>query len=148
MYYETDKDDHGLPFSPFKSCVVPRPIGWISTRSKDGVDNLAPYSQFQNLTFDPPYVMIGINQTVDGKRKDTTVNIEDTGEFVYNMVTYDLRDAMNRTAVQEPPEVDEFEAAGLHKAPSKIVHVPRVEESPIQLTLSSAGWWRCTSRTK
>ena len=132
MYYETDKDDHGLPFSPFKSCVVPRPIGWISTRSKDGVDNLAPYSQFQNLTFDPPYVMIGINQTVDGKRKDTTVNIEDTGEFVYNMVTYDLRDAMNRTAVQEPPEVDEFEAAGLHKAPSKLVNVPRVEESPIQ----------------
>ncbi|NTW72419.1 MAG: flavin reductase family protein [Eubacteriaceae bacterium] len=133
MYYETDKDDHNLSFSPFKSCVIPRPIGWISTRSADGIDNLAPYSQFQNLTFDPPYVMIGINQNPDGKRKDTTNNIEQTGEFVYNMVTYDLKDKMNKTAVGVDPSVDEFEFAGLKKVPSKLVKPFRVAESPVQM---------------
>lgn len=133
MFYETEKDDHHLPMSPFKSCVVPRAIGWISTQSPDGIDNLAPYSQFQNLTFDPPYVMIAINQTRDGKRKDTTNNIEATGEFVYNMVTYDLREQMNKTATGFEPEVDEFEKAGLTKSPSRLVKPFRVAESPIQM---------------
>lgn len=133
MFYETEKDDHNLPMSPFKSCVVPRAIGWISTQSKDGHDNLAPYSQFQNLTFDPPYVMIAINQKMDGKRKDTTNNIEATGEFVYNMVTYDLKDQMNKTATGFDPGVDEFEMAGLTKAPSRMVKPFRVAESPIQM---------------
>lgn len=133
MYYETETDTHNLKRNPFKSCVVPRAISWISTRSIDGVDNLAPYSQFQNLTFDPPYVMIGINQTGAGKRKDTTVNIEQTGEFVYNMVTFDLREKMNLTAMGLDPSVDEFEFAGLTKAPSKLVKPFRVAESPVQL---------------
>ena len=98
MHYHPEKDNHGLSFNPFKSCVLPRPIAWISTISPEGIDNIAPYSQFQNLTFDPPYVMIAINQNANGVRKDTTNNIEQTGEFVYNMVTYDLREAMNITA--------------------------------------------------
>lgn len=136
MYYETDKDNHNLPLSPFKFCAVPRPIGWISTRSADGIDNLAPYSQFQNLTFDPPYVMIGINQNQQGKRKDTTNNIEQTGEFVYNMVTYDLREQMNMTANSVDSTVDEFEVAGLTKAPSVLVKPFRVAESPIQMECS------------
>jgi flavin reductase (DIM6/NTAB) family NADH-FMN oxidoreductase RutF len=93
---------------------------------------LAPYSQFQNLTFDPPYVMFAANQTTDGRRKDTVVNAEQTGEFVYNMVTYDLRDAMNRSAAEVPPEVDEFELAGVTKAPSVTVKPCRVQESPVQ----------------
>ena len=131
MIYEPEKNNHGLPRSPFKSCVVPRPIGWISTTSADGVDNLAPYSQFPNLSFDPPYVMVVVNQ-VDGHRKDTTINIEATGEFVYNMVNYDLRDKMNISSVGYGPEVDEFEQAGLTKAPSVLVKAPRVAESPIQ----------------
>ena len=88
MFYETEKNDHGLPHDPFKSCVIPRPIAWISSLGSDGVNNLAPYSQFQNLTFDPPYVMFAANQTTDGRRKDTVVNAEQTGEFVYNMATY------------------------------------------------------------
>jgi flavin reductase (DIM6/NTAB) family NADH-FMN oxidoreductase RutF len=109
MFYDPDKNDHGLPHNPFKSCVVPRPIGWISTVSLDGVHNLAPYSQFQNLTFDPPYVMFAANQNSTGKRKDTATNTEQTGEFVYNMATYDLREAVNRSAAPVAPDVDEFE---------------------------------------
>ena len=131
MFYETGKNNHGLAHDPFKSCVVPRPIGWISTLGIDGVPNLAPFSQFQNLTFDPPYVMFAVNQTTDGRRKDSVVNAEQSGEFVCNMVTYDLREAMNRSAQQVPPEVDEFELAGVTKAPSKLVKAPRVAESPV-----------------
>ena len=89
MFYEPLKDDHGLAHDPFKSCVVPRPIGWISTINAKGVHNLAPYSQFQNLTFDPPYVMFAANQNTNGQRKDSVVNIEETGEFVHNMATYE-----------------------------------------------------------
>src|SRR4030066_1156607 len=131
MFYEPEKNNHGLAHNPFKSCVVPRPIGWISTLGADGVPNLAPYSQFQNLTFDPPYVMFAANQTTDGRRKDTVVNAEQSGEFVYNMATYDLRKAVNLSAQQVPPEVDEFEIAGVTKAPSKLVKTPHVAESPV-----------------
>ncbi|MGA2467139.1 MAG: flavin reductase family protein [Thermodesulfobacteriota bacterium] len=131
MFYEPVKNNHGLAHDPFKSCVVPRPIGWISTVGADGVHNLAPFSQFQNLTFDPPYVMFAANQTTDGRRKDSVVNAEQSGEFVYNMATYDLREAMNLSAQQVPPEVDEFKLAGVTKAPSKLVKAPRVAESPV-----------------
>ena len=149
MFYEPDKNNHGLERPPFKSCVVPRAIGWISTMSNEGVCNLAPYSQFTNLTFDPPYVLISINQGYRQNRKDTTENIEQTGEFVYNMVTYDLREAMNITAAEFMPDVDEFEAAGLTKAPSTLVKPPRVAESPIQFeckyvqTIRLPGEGRC-----
>jgi flavin reductase (DIM6/NTAB) family NADH-FMN oxidoreductase RutF len=132
MFYDPDKNDHGLSHNPFKSCVVPRPIGWISTVSLDGVHNLAPYSQFQNLTFDPPYVMFAANQNSTGKRKDTVTNTEQTGEFVYNMATYDLREAVNRSAAPVAPDVDEFELAGLTKAASIVVKPCRVAESPVQ----------------
>lgn len=131
MYYEPGRLPHGLPYDPFKSCVVPRPIGWISTTSRDGVDNLAPFSQFQNITFDPPIVMFSANQTSTGKRKDSTVNAEETGQFVWNMATYDLREAVNLTSEELAPEVDEFERAGLAKAPSRRVRPPRVAASPI-----------------
>lgn len=132
MFYQFENKDHGLAFDPFKSCVVPRPIGWISTLSPDGASNLAPYSQFQNLTFDPPYVMFAANQNTRGERKDSTVNAERTGEFVYNMATYDLREAVNLSAQEVPYGVDEFELAGLTKAPSILVKPFRVAESPIQ----------------
>ena len=131
MFYESEKNDHGLPYDPFKSCVVPRPIGWISTVGIEGIPNLAPYSQFQNLTFDPPYVMFAANQTTDCRRKDSVVNAEQSGEFVWNMVSYDLREAMNISARQVPPHVDEFELAGVTKAPSKLVKPSRVAESPV-----------------
>ncbi len=132
MQYDPALDDHGLPFNPFKSCVVPRPIGWISTRSADGLDNLAPYSQFQMLTYDPPLVMFSANQTPEGKRKDSVVNTEATGEFVWNMATYDLREAVNLSSTMVPPGIDEFEFTGLVKAPSVRVKPPRVAASPVQ----------------
>ncbi len=131
MFYEPLKQSHGLEHDPFKSCVVPRPIGWISTISAKGVHNLAPYSQFQNLTFDPPYIMFAANQNSKGERKDTVVNIEATGEFVHNMATYDLRDAVNKSAQDVPPEQDEFEIAGVTRAPSRLIKPARVAESPI-----------------
>jgi len=133
MFFETEKNDHGLARPPFKSCVVPRAIGWLSTLSPDGIPNLAPYSQFTNLTFDPPYVAISINQGNLANRKDTVNNIEQTGEFVHNMVTYDLREAMNITAAAFPPGADEFKEAGLEKAPSVLVKPWRVAASPVQL---------------
>jgi flavin reductase (DIM6/NTAB) family NADH-FMN oxidoreductase RutF len=132
VFYEPIKAHHSLPHDPFKSCVIPRPIGWISTLGRDGVANLAPYSQFQNLTYDPPYVMFSANQTIEGVRKDSVVNTENTGEFVWNMATWALREAVNVTAQQVPPTVDEFELAGLSKAPSRLVKPYRVAESPVQ----------------
>lgn len=132
MFYETKNNAHGLPHDPFKSCVVPRPIGWISTMSVDGASNLAPYSQFQNLTFDPPYVMFAANQNTAGQRKDSVVNAEQTGEFVYNMATFDLREAVNMSAQEVPADVDEFELAGLAKEPSRLVKPYRVAKSPVQ----------------
>lgn len=131
MHFATERGDHGLEHNPFKSCVVPRPIGWISTVSADGVANLAPFSQFQNVTYDPPIVLFSANQRTIGKRKDTVDNIDATGEFVWNMATYDLRDAVNRTSEEFPPEVDEFDVAGLGKLDSIDVAPPRVAESPV-----------------
>ena len=74
MHYAPTSEPCPLPFNPFKACTVPRPIGWISTRSRAGIDNLAPYSQWQNLTFDPPMVMFAANQYADGRRKHTVIN--------------------------------------------------------------------------
>jgi flavin reductase (DIM6/NTAB) family NADH-FMN oxidoreductase RutF len=132
MYFEPGKTPHNLSHDPFKSCVVPRPIGWISTVDQDGNTNLAPYSQFQNVTFDPPIVMFSANQKFEGGRKDSVVNVADGGEFVWNMATYALREAVNISSEEFPRGVDEFARAGLTKAPSKLVRPPRVAESPVQ----------------
>jgi flavin reductase (DIM6/NTAB) family NADH-FMN oxidoreductase RutF len=167
MYFEPGRTPHGLPHDPFKSCVIPRPIGWISTVDSAGRCNLAPYSQFQNVTFDPPIVMFSANQTTDGRRKDSVRNAEDTGEFVWNMATWDLREAVNRTGEELPHGVDEFEHAGLAKLPSRKVRPQRVAGSPIQFecvylttrasracrpsepwTSCSDAWWPCTSTTR
>ena len=136
MHYSPQNEECPMALNPFKACVAPRPIGWISTVSRDGIDNLAPFSQFQNLSYDPPMVMIAINQGGDEPdhvhRKDTVNNIESTGCFVYNAVPYDLKEQMNITASGFAPEEDEFEKAGLHKAESVRVAAKRVAESPIQ----------------
>ncbi len=132
MHYEPGVTPHGLPFNPFKSCVVPRPIGWISTTSATGADNLAPFSQFQMINYDPPMVMFSANHNPRGARKDTVVNVEQTGEFVWNMATWALREAVNRTSEELPHGQDEFAHAQLDKAPSRLVRPPRVAASPIQ----------------
>lgn len=132
MHYQPGITPHGLPFNPFKSCVVPRPIGWISTTSADGRDNLAPFSQFQMLNYDPPTVMFSANQNLHGVRKDTVVNVEQTGEFVWNMATWALREAVNLTSEELDYGRDEFAHAQLEKAPSELVRPPRVAASPVQ----------------
>lgn len=134
MFYETAKNDHGLPFNPYKSIVVPRPIGWITTLDPDGNVNLAPYSQFNNLGYDPPYVMFSSGSRFeDGGPKDSARNALLTGEFVTNMATWELREQINTTAQMVPPEVDEAAMAGLEMVPSNIVKPPRVKASPVHL---------------
>jgi flavin reductase (DIM6/NTAB) family NADH-FMN oxidoreductase RutF len=124
-YYEP-RTGHGLPHDPFNAIVGPRPIGWISTKSKDGIVNLAPYSFFNAFNYVPPIVAFSsINY------KDTVRNAEETGEFAWNLVTMPLAEAMNQTCAAVPPEVNEFELAGLTQAPSRLINVPRVGESPV-----------------
>jgi len=130
MDYAPGREACPLPFSPFKACTVPRPIGWISTVSRSGVANLAPYSQWQNLTFDPPMVMFAANQYSDGRRKHSVVNAEETGWFVWNMATWDLREAVNISAAEWPEGDDEFLRAGVTAEPCVEAPGPRVAESP------------------
>lgn len=132
MYYETDKNDHGLRYNPLKACVVPRPIGWLTTMSAGGVVNLAPFSFFNLLSYDPPFVMFSAGRHEgDSGTKDSAANIRDTGEFVYNMATWAQKDQMNKTATILDRDVDEMAAAGLEPLPSRLVKPPRVKGSPI-----------------
>ena len=134
MFYETQTNDHGLPHDPFKSCVVPRPIGWISTLSADGVPNLAPFSYFNAVSGVPPHVMFspgGLGP--EGASKHSLLNVEATGEFVANIVSLALAEQMVQTSAAAAADVDEFELVGLAKAPSKLVKPPRVAEAPIHL---------------
>ncbi len=132
MYFETDKNDHGLPYNPIKALTVPRPIGWISTISKDGIGNLSPYSYFNGLSYNPPFVMFSGGCNEDGSKKDTVRNAEETGEFVYNLATWDTRQQMSDTSWILDSEVDELAEVGLTAAPSKLVKPVRVAESPAQ----------------
>ncbi|MSP51193.1 MAG: flavin reductase family protein [Alphaproteobacteria bacterium] len=133
MFYEIGKK-HGLPHDPWKSCVVPRPIGWISTINRAGIANLAPYSFFNGCGDFPPHVMYApLGQHVDGGAKDSLANVEETKEFVCNMCTYELRDAMNESSRHVGRGVNEFETSGLAMEPSQMVKPPRVKASPIHL---------------
>jgi flavin reductase (DIM6/NTAB) family NADH-FMN oxidoreductase RutF len=132
MYYEPGRTPHGLPYNPFKACIVPRPIGWISTTSPDGIDNLAPFSQFQMISYDPPTLMFSANRNSRGQCKDTVVNVEASGEFVWNMATWGLREQVNLTSEELPAGEDEFSHARLQKSPSRLVRPPRVAASPVQ----------------
>ena len=132
MFWNT-KDPHGLPHDPFKSCVVPRPIGWISSLNSDGQVNLAPYSFFNAVGGEPPMVMFSSTGVAPRATKDTLMNIEETGEFVCNMATWDLRDQMNISSSPAPSETNEFELAGLEMEPSELVKPPRVKASPIHM---------------
>ena len=128
MFYEPDKNDHGLRFNPFKSICVPRPIAWVSSLSADGVPNLAPFSQFTNVSYDPPHVLFCPRADTDTAR-----NVAATGEFVVNMATWEMREAVNATSAVVPPAIDEAALAGLELAPSRLVKPRRVAASPAQL---------------
>ena len=124
-YYEP-ANGHGLRHDPFNAIIAPRPIGWISTRDAKGNINLAPYSFFNGFAYTPP--IIGFSST---SWKDSVVNVQETGEFVWNLATKDLAQQMNATAAHVAHNVNEFEIAGLTAAPSKLVKAPRVAESPV-----------------
>jgi flavin reductase (DIM6/NTAB) family NADH-FMN oxidoreductase RutF len=116
--------------------VVPRPIAFVSTISTDGVVNLAPYSFFNAVAYNPPTVVFSSSRKAAGwqdKRKDTLTNIEETGEFVVNVVVDPIAAAMNATAAEYPSDVSEFDVAGLTEAPSEMVKAPRVAESPVNM---------------
>jgi flavin reductase (DIM6/NTAB) family NADH-FMN oxidoreductase RutF len=117
---------HGLPHDPFNAIVGPRPIGWVSTQSAQGVLNLAPYSFFNAFNYIPP--IVGFSSI---GAKDSLRNIQETGEFVWNLVTRPLADQMNQTCAPVGPEVNEFELAHLTPVASRLVKVPRVAESPV-----------------
>jgi flavin reductase (DIM6/NTAB) family NADH-FMN oxidoreductase RutF len=126
MHFYEPRHGHGLAHDPFNAIVGPRPIGWISSRNAAGVNNLAPYSFFNAFNYTPPiigFASIGY--------KDTLRNVEETGEFVWNLVTRPLAQVMNETCAHVLPEVSEFELAGLTAQASRLIAVPRVLESPV-----------------
>ncbi len=125
MFYETLDNNHGLPRDPFKALIAPRPIGWITTLSKDGICNIAPYSFFNAVSEKPHYIVVG-----SSGRKDTQINIEETGEFTCSLATYELRDEMNVTSAPFPYGVDEYPIANLTATASQMVKPPRVKQSP------------------
>ena len=134
MFYEPVKNNHGLSKNPFNSLVVPRPIGWISTIDKKGNRNLAPFALFNIVAYKPPHVMFAPTaQPVEKGFKDSLANVQDTKEFVANMATWKLRDAVWHSSIPAPRDVDEFELTGLTPAASKIVAPPRAKESPVSL---------------
>ncbi|SIS04038.1 flavin reductase family protein [Williamsia sterculiae] len=118
--------DSGLPHSPFNAIIAPRPIGWISSRSADGVLNLAPYSFFNAFNYIPP--IIGFASNGD---KDSLGNSGATGDFCWNLVTRELAGAMNATSATVPADVDEFALAGLTPAESTIIDAPHVAQARV-----------------
>jgi flavin reductase (DIM6/NTAB) family NADH-FMN oxidoreductase RutF len=126
IHFYEPVNGHGLRHDPFNAIVGPRPIGWISSCDAKGHVNLAPYSFFNAFNYHPP--LIGFSSTA---WKDTVSNIQQTGEFVWNLATMDIAQAMNATSATVPHEVDEFALAGLTKVPSRVVKAPRVGESRV-----------------
>ena len=134
MFYEPE-NGHGLPHNPFNALIVPRPIAWITTRDANGCDNLAPYSFFNGVAYDPPQVMFA---TTSGKSdrelgKDTLDNIRQTGVFCVHMVSEELTDAMNISAASFGREVNEIDAAGLERVECETIAACRLPAAPAAL---------------
>ena len=128
MFYEAAAKNHGLPHDPFKALVAPRPIGWITAMSAKGEVNLSPYSFFNAVSDNPHMVAF----SSDG-RKDAVTFIAETGEFVCNLATHALKDAMNATSAPLRRGENEMSFAGLEAAPSRLVKPPRVAAAPAAL---------------
>jgi flavin reductase (DIM6/NTAB) family NADH-FMN oxidoreductase RutF len=136
MFYKIgDHGSKGLPFNPFKAIVAPRPIGWISTVDSQGRANLAPYSFFNGVSGRPEMLMFGSEGL-----KDTVRNARDTREFVFNLVSANLMDAMNQSAAALEPEVNEFEFAKIGHVASELVSPPRVATTPAALECKVVHW--------
>jgi flavin reductase (DIM6/NTAB) family NADH-FMN oxidoreductase RutF len=134
MHYDATLRNHGLKHDPFKALVAPRPIGWIGTLDAEGRANLAPYSFFNAVSDAPPFVVFS-----SGGRKHSIANAEARGEFTCSIATWSQRSAMNLSSAPVAADVDEFELAGLGKAPSRFVAPPRVAGAPAAL---ECRWWK------
>lgn len=134
MFYRPE-DGHDLPYNPFNALIVPRPIGWISTRDSNGHDNLAPYSFFNGVAYTPPQVMFATTGAKPDRdnTKDSLAIIRETGVFCVNLVSFALTDAMNISSEGFPADVDEFEQLRLEKAECSTINCPRVAASPAAL---------------
>lgn len=134
MFYQP-KDGHGLPHNPFNAIVAPRPIGWISTRGKDGSENLAPHSFFNAVAYVPPQVIFSSTGAKPdrGDTKDSVANIRETGVFCANIVEYAMKDVMNRTSGTWPKETDEFSDAGIEREECQTIACSRVVGAPAAL---------------
>ena len=134
MFYRPS-EGHGLPHNPFNAIVTPRPIGWISTRGRDGHENLAPYSFFNAVAYEPPQVMFASTSQKDDRHlgKDSLANIDETGVFCVNVVEFAMRDAMNATSGSYGAEEDEFALAGLERAECETIPCSRVAAAPAAL---------------
>lgn len=134
---EGERGTGGLPYNPFKALVAPRPIGWITTLTESGSVNLAPYSYFQAVADSPDVVMFSATPAPGGSRsgarKHSELNAVNGGEFVCNLVSYDLRQAMNESSAHLPADVSEAEHAGIELLPSTKVQPPRVASAPAAL---------------
>jgi flavin reductase (DIM6/NTAB) family NADH-FMN oxidoreductase RutF len=126
MYYYEPAQGHGLPHDPFNAIIGPRPIGWIGSQDLEGRLNLAPYSFFNAFNYHPP--IIGFASV---GRKDSLNNIEKTAEFSWNLVTRSLAEAMNQSSAAVAAQIDEFALSQLTPAPSRVISVPRVLQSPV-----------------
>jgi flavin reductase (DIM6/NTAB) family NADH-FMN oxidoreductase RutF len=133
MHIDPRLNSAGDNYKLLVNLVVPRPIAWVTTKSPQGVVNLAPFSFFNAVGSDPLYLIISVGNRDDGTMKDTGANIIATGEFVVNLVTEDLLTAMNISAANFPPDASEIEAIGLHKAPSQQIKVPYLTEAKASL---------------
>lgn len=131
MFYTPGVETSGLPFNPFKACCVPRPIGWISTVDQHQHPNIAPYSQFQNVTWNPPTISIAINNRRDGSMKDTAANILETGEFGWSMATERHLTEVILTNHNLLPTEDEFTYAQLEKKAAQKIAAPLVAGAPV-----------------
>ncbi len=120
-------------FHTMLSCVLPRPIAFVSTVSADGLPNLAPFSFFNGVGSSPPAIVFSPATKADGTDKDTLVNLREVPEMVVQVVPYAMRDAMNQASAAYERDVNEFEAAGFTALPSRFVKPPRVAESPVQM---------------
>jgi len=134
MFYRP-QDGHGLPHNPFNAIVTPRPIGWIATRATDGSENLAPYSFFNAVAYEPPQVMFASTSAKDDRdgTKDSTANIRETGFFCVNIVEYAMRDVMNRTSGPWDRATDEFTLAGIARTECETIPCARVANAPAAL---------------
>lgn len=149
MFYEPRKKNHGLGKNPFNSLIIPRPIGWISSIDSKGVYNLAPYSFFNAVSYQPPTVMFsgGVGSAEDGM-KDSIRNIEANKEFVCNLATWHTREQMNQSSSPVSADTDEIELTGLTPLASQLVAAPRIAEAPVHLecrylkSVDIPGWER------